>query len=107
MAVTVRDNPDKSRYEVDVDGALAGFIDYHLHRGVMALTHTEILGGFEGQGLASQLVGQALDNAREQSLSVQPFCAYVRGYIEKHPAARDLVPRDEWERFDIADTAGT
>jgi uncharacterized protein len=104
MAVTVRDNPDKSRYEVEVDGAPAGFVEYHLHRELMAMTHTEILGGFEGQGLASQLIGQALDDARKRGFSVQPFCPFVRNYIVKHPAERDLVPRDEWERFDLADS---
>jgi uncharacterized protein len=103
MAVSVRENAEKSRYEVEVDGELAGFIEYHLHRGVAALIHTEVLPGFEGRGLATELIGQTLDDARKQGLVVQPFCPFVRSYIVKHPECQDLVRPEDRERFDLSD----
>ncbi|MBO0732248.1 MAG: N-acetyltransferase [Acidimicrobiaceae bacterium] len=103
MAASVRDNPEKSRYEIEVDGELAGFTEYHLHAGVLALTHTEVSPGFEGRGLASVLIGQALDDARKRGLAVQPFCPFVRNYVVKHADLRDLVRPEDRERFDLSD----
>lgn len=101
MSTDVRDAPDSSRYEIDVDGELAGFAEYHRHGGILALTHTEVFDRFEGQGLAGQLVGFALDDARSRGERVQPFCPYVRRYIAKHDAYLDLVAPDERERFGL------
>ena len=101
MAVSVRDNADKSRYEVEVDGELAGFVDCRLHGAVAALTHTEVLAGFEGRGLASQLIRQTLDDARTRGWAVQPFCSFVRDYVVKHPDYADLVRPADRKRFDL------
>lgn len=101
MSTDVRDAAERSRYEISVDGELAGFAEYHRHDGVLALTHTEVFDRFEGQGLAGRLVGDALDDAREKGERVQPFCAYVRRYIGKHDAYLDLVAPDERGRFGL------
>lgn len=50
MAVEVVDNPDKSRFEIHVDGALAGFADYKLLPARIKFTHTEVEPAYEGQG---------------------------------------------------------
>lgn len=106
LMATVRDNQDESRYEIDVDGTRAGFAAYHLYGDLAAFTHTEIEPEFGGQGLASSLIRSALDDARKRNLRVQPFCPFVRGFIAKHTEYRDLVPADEWDRFELADAAG-
>jgi predicted GNAT family acetyltransferase len=48
----------------------------------------------EGQGVASQLVKAALDDARQEHLAVVPFCPFVAGYIQRHPEYQDLVPAE-------------
>jgi GCN5-related N-acetyl-transferase len=53
--VDVVDAPDAARFEVRVDGELAGFVEYRRRPGVIAFVHTEIEPGFEGHGVASQL----------------------------------------------------
>ena len=104
--MTVRDNPDQSRYEIYEGDELAAFTEYHLHAGVIAFLHTETIDGFGGRGLASQLIRETLDDARRRGLRVQPFCPFVRAFIKKHRDEYvDLVPEDERERFDLA-TAG-
>ncbi len=103
MTPTVTDSPAESRFEIrDDEGTLAGLAEYHLYRGTIALTHTEIKPAFEGQGLAGTLVRHTLDDARSRGRTVEPFCPFVRGYIGKHPEYRDLVREDEWERFGLA-----
>jgi predicted GNAT family acetyltransferase len=102
VTTTVSDNIPLRRFEIQVDGVLAGFADYHRHRGLIELTHTEIEPGHEGQGLAGQLIRAALDTAREEGLDVLPRCEYVRGYIERNPEYLDLVPSARRADFDLA-----
>ena len=54
-SIEVRDVPDDHRYEVTLDGALAGFAIYHRRGGRTFFVHTEIDPAFEGKGLGSAL----------------------------------------------------
>jgi predicted GNAT family acetyltransferase len=104
MTMVVTDNPVAERFEITVDGELAGFVQYLRRRGLIALVHTEVQARFEGRGVAGTLIRQALDAAREQELTVLPFCPFVHGYIERHLEYVDLVPADQ--RKDFALPAG-
>ncbi|MEN3540569.1 GNAT family N-acetyltransferase [Microbispora sp. ZYX-F-249] len=97
----VADNPEASRFEITVDGALAGFADYRLKGPAISFTHTEIDPAFEGRGLGSTLVRAALDAARDAGLEVLPFCPFVQRYIARHPEYLDLVPADRRARFSL------
>jgi uncharacterized protein len=99
--IRVVDVPDRSRFEVRVDGDVAGFSEYRRHQGLIAFVHTLIDPRFEGRGLASQLVRTALSQARSDGLSVLPFCPFVRGYITGHTEYLDLVPEDLRAEFDL------
>ncbi|HEX6247464.1 MAG TPA: GNAT family N-acetyltransferase [Nocardioidaceae bacterium] len=108
MTTTVRDNPEQSRYEIQVDDELAGFGEYKLSRGRIAFTHTEIRDGFSGRGLARKLVADELADARRRGLAVLPFCPYVRRVIAKNPDKYlDLVPAEARGRFKLPASAGT
>lgn len=99
---TVRDNPDKNRYEIYDAEKLAGVCEYTLSPGEIAFTHTEIYPAFNGRGLARVLVTHALEDARRRDLAVLPFCPYVRKVIASSPELYlDLVPAAEWARFDL------
>jgi predicted GNAT family acetyltransferase len=92
--VRVVDVPGRSRFEVLVDGEIAGFAEYRRRPDVIAFVHTSIDPRFEGRGLASDLIRTALSEARADGLSVMPFCPFVRGYIARHREFVDLVPID-------------
>jgi uncharacterized protein len=81
----------KGRYEITVDGKLAGFVDYTVGDGVVALTHTEVDDAFGGQGVGGRLAKGALDDIRRQGKKVSPICPFIKGYIDKHPDEQDLV----------------
>jgi uncharacterized protein len=100
MAV-VTDNPGENRFEISVDGELAGFVQYRAKPGLIALIHTEIDDRFEGQGLGGQLIAHALDDARARELAVLPFCPFANAYIQRHPEYIDLVPEDRRQAFDL------
>src|SRR4029077_15722813 len=65
-APTVPDVSHRRRFEIAVDGAVAGFAEYRRRPGVISLTHTEIDPAHKDQGLGTPLVKTALDTARAQ-----------------------------------------
>jgi len=103
VAVQVSDNPDEQQYEIFPDGEMVGLAAYRRSqsKGLIAFIHTEVDDGHEGEGLGGTLISAALDSAREQGLSVLPFCPFVRSYIEKHPEYADLVPAEQREEFGL------
>ena len=90
----VRDNPDESRFEVYVDGRLAGFTAYQLADDVILFVHTEVEDEYEGQGVGSALVRGALDQVRGRGgLRVTATCPFVRSWMRQHPDYLDLTRR--------------
>jgi len=100
--VTVVDEPERHRFEIRVDGELAGFTEYRRSPGLIAFIHTLIDPRFEGQGLGTRLVTDALSEVRGAGLAVLPFCPFVRSYIEHHPEYLDLVPEERRADFGLA-----
>jgi predicted GNAT family acetyltransferase len=100
----VRIRPEKHRFEMTVDGEVAGYTEYRSASGVRAFVHTVIEERFEGQGLAAALVAAALEATRTEGLLVEPYCPYVRSFIAKHPEYLDLVPEDRREQFGLPHT---
>ncbi|MGY0233557.1 GNAT family N-acetyltransferase [Longispora urticae] len=99
--IEIRDEPTQSRYEIAVDGELAGFADYTLRKSVISFTHTEVFPAFGGRGLAGQLIGHALDDARTRRLAVLPFCPFVCKFINQNQEYLDLVPVDQRGKFGL------
>ncbi|MCW2719678.1 MAG: uncharacterized protein QOG20_1080 [Pseudonocardiales bacterium] len=97
----VLDVAEWSRFEIHVDGKLAGYANYRSEPGRITFTHTEIDSMYGGHGFGSELVQAALDAARRRKLAVIPECPFVRGWLAKHPEYQDLVPADERERFGL------
>lgn len=103
----VVDVPEASRFEIHVDGRVAGFAEYRIkpdgaHPGLLVFTHTEIDGKYEGRGLGSTLIRTALDAARDRGVPVRPDCPFVRAYIARHPDEYlALVPTDLRPRLDL------
>jgi predicted GNAT family acetyltransferase len=91
METTVTDNPERHRYEIYVDGELAGFTMFTLDGDVAIMPHTKIDPEYKGQGLATTLIGAALDDLREREVTVVARCPFVREFVEKHPEYQDMV----------------
>jgi uncharacterized protein len=99
--IVVSDAPERQRFEVTVDGELAGFLVYRDKTGLLALIHTEVEDRFEGHGLGGRLARFALDQARERSLAVLPFCPFVNDWMQRHREYVDLVPEAYRASFDL------
>jgi predicted GNAT family acetyltransferase len=90
--ISVADRPEASRYEArTADGTVAGFAAYELQGSMIVMTHTEVEPAYEGQGVGSTLIRQALDDVRRRSLQLVPLCPFVAAFLERHPEYADLV----------------
>ena len=89
--IEVKDDAAQHRFELLVDGEVAGLAAYRLREGAVIVTHSEVDRRFRGQGLANELARRTLDQIRERDLRVVPLCQVFSQYVEKHPEYLDLV----------------
>lgn len=91
---TVVDDEAGSRFVLALAGREAEAA-YRRDGDVLTITHTGVPRELEGQGVASRLIADVFGIVRERGERIVPACAFVRGYVEKHPEVRDLIaPRD-------------
>lgn len=90
----VTDAPERSRFEISVDGRTVGFARYRHRAGRLEIPHTEVDPAHRGRGLAAEVTRATLEAARERDLTVVPLCSYVAAYIRRHPEFLDLVDAD-------------
>jgi predicted GNAT family acetyltransferase len=83
--IDVVDNHELRRFEITVDGKIAGFSVYRTEPGAVVFTHTEIDPAFEGQGLGSKLAAAALKDVRDRGLEIVPLCPFIAAYLKRHP----------------------
>lgn len=83
----VRDNPEKSRYELVIDGRVVGVADYWIRGDTVVFPHTEITPPLRGRGLGEELVAAALHDVGKSGRKVELLCWFVAEYLEAHPEA--------------------
>ena len=99
--VDIRHLPGTSRFEVVVDGAVAGFAAYRREGDAYAFTHTEVAEEYEGRGLGSRLVRAALQTVAAGEGTVLPYCPFVRSYLQRHRDLAYLVPAERHGEFGL------
>lgn len=88
-ATTVAAEPD--RYTIAVEGKVVGKAEFTERGGQRVFTHTEVDKNYEGRGLATILVAQALKETRDAGLRIVPQCSMVADYVAKHDEYSDVV----------------
>lgn len=92
--ITVRNAPQRHRYEILDGDAVIGKAHYLPHNGSNGperiFYHTTVSEDYAGQGLAARLVQDALDDTLAAGIAVVPVCPYVKVWLRKHP---DYQPR--------------
>lgn len=92
--ITVRNAPERRRYELLDGDAVIGKAHYLPHttgKGPQRIFyHTTVSEDYAGQGLAARLVQEALDDTLAAGIAVVPVCPYVKTWLRKHP---DYQPR--------------
>ncbi|HEY3144276.1 MAG TPA: GNAT family N-acetyltransferase [Acidimicrobiales bacterium] len=91
METVVKDVPARKRFEITVDGELAGFAEYRDESRTRIFTHTKVYSEFEGKGVGSLLARGALDEARSAGRSIVPLCPFIAHFVTENPEYGDLV----------------
>ena len=91
MAVDVRNNEERQRYELLEDGRVIAIADYHREGDALVFPHTEVVMSLRGQGYGEQLVRGALDDVRRRDAKIVPACWFVREFVGDNPEHQDLV----------------
>jgi len=88
--VSVIDNPAKSRFELEENGALA-FATYRHHGGVYTIPHVEAATVLRGKGAAGRLMEGIAALARVDGFKIAPTCSYAIAWFRRHPDQADLI----------------
>jgi predicted GNAT family acetyltransferase len=91
MAIEVRFDPTRSRWEADDDGQVVGVADIRVQGDRVVFTHTFVPPARRGEGIAEQIVATALDDVRRRGAVAVPHCWYVAEFIRSHPDYGDLL----------------
>jgi uncharacterized protein len=82
---------ESDRFTIAVEGKEVGkaeFLDRDERR---IFTHTEVDEDYEGRGLATILISEALKETRDAGKRIVPKCQMVAAYVEKHDEFKDIV----------------
>ena len=94
--ITVTREDERSRYEIHVDGALAGWMVLEpVDGGPTVIPHTEIDKAFGGRGLGTRLVGDALADVLARAGHQRGLPVEVEHFLS---CSRSL-PRPWFRRF--------
>lgn len=82
---------EADRFTIGVEGKTVGFAEFTDRDGQRVFTHTEVESEYEGRGLATILVAEALEQTRSAGKRIVPECQLVANYVEKHDEFADIV----------------
>lgn len=82
---------EDGRFTIGVDGHTVGLAEYADRDGQRIFTHTEVEPDYEGRGLATILVGEALAQTRDAGLRIVPVCRLVANFVDKHDEYAEVV----------------
>jgi predicted GNAT family acetyltransferase len=82
---------EADRFTISLEDRSVGFAQFAQRDGQRVFFHTEVDDQFEGRGLATILIGEALSATKETGLRIVPVCELVAAYCAKHPEFNDIV----------------
>lgn len=71
---------------VKADGASKKFVTEQ-----MVINHTQVFDGYEGQGIARQMVLAAVDFARTNNRQIIPVCSYAKAVLTRTDEYQDVL----------------
>ena len=83
--------PNGDRFTIAVEGQDVGVAEFADRDRQRVFTHTEVADEFEGRGLATILVSEALKATRDAGLRIVAVCPMVAAFVEKHHEFDDVV----------------
>lgn len=90
---------EDGRFTIGVNGKTVGLVTFADRDGQRVFLHTEVDDAYEGRGLATILVADALSATRADGLRIVALCPLVANYVEKHSEFDDVVDAPTAETY--------
>ncbi|MBD3582367.1 GNAT family N-acetyltransferase [Flavobacterium selenitireducens] len=87
----IRFNPEKKRFELEVEGHTAIIESILTNENVMYLTHTEVPVALEGKGVGKKIVEGALNYIKDHDYKLAPLCPFVAAYLKRHTEWKEIL----------------
>jgi predicted GNAT family acetyltransferase len=85
---------ESDRYTIAVEGQQVGRLEFNDRDGQRVFTHTEVDEQYEGRGLATILIAEALQATSDAGLQIVAECPTVASYVKKHDDIDAIVTGD-------------
>jgi len=82
---------EDGKYTIAVEGKTVGLADFADRGDQRVFYHTEIDPAYGGRGLATILVEEALNSARDEGKRIVPVCSMIATVLKKHPEFDDIT----------------
>ncbi|MFY2859218.1 GNAT family N-acetyltransferase [Mycobacterium sp. THU-M104] len=82
---------EEGRYTISADGRVVGYASFADRGDQRVFDHTEIHPEFGGRGLATPLVEEALNGARDTGKRIDPVCSMIGTVLNKHPEFDEIT----------------
>lgn len=82
---------NRNRFVLELDDGEAELTYRRVSDTVLDFVHTYVPPAARGAGIASRLVTEGFEYAREHGYTVIPSCPYVAAFVRKHGEYHDLI----------------
>lgn len=86
----MRDNPERSRFELEVNGEVA-YADYRRQPGTLVIAYVYAPPALRGTGTADRLMRDVAEAARSEGVRIRPLCGYAASWLRRHREYGDLM----------------
>ncbi len=91
MSREIVDNVERRRFELHLDGRVAGHVAYRLDGDVVVVPHVEVDPELRGTGVSAPFLDEVLGLIRARGQKVRPLCGYARSHMSADPNLHDLL----------------
>ncbi len=91
VEIRQRENIRDGVFEAWIGETQVGEMTYLLQGENMTIDHTRVFEGYEGQGIARQLVLAAVEFARSHGRKIIPLCSYAQAFFARNEEYSDVA----------------
>jgi uncharacterized protein len=90
-ATTVTRGRDKFTIAIEAEGKTVGLTTFADHGTQRVFVHTEVAEDYEGRGLATILVNEAITASKADGLRIVAVCPMVAAFLDRHREFDDVT----------------
>jgi len=78
-------------FDLETGGSRMGYLSYSLEDARLLIDYVQVDPSLRGKGMGEQLVGAAVEWAREHQRKVTPICSYARAVMRRTTQFHDVL----------------